>query len=104
VRTIVLNACGWALVGIGTGGNPGALRDCVRSGSGSGGPRLPYSPDITTFGSADNLTDLEARIEARLGKRLIGFAGHRWFRMDLLMREERDLQNEIFAGARWQLK
>lgn len=63
-----------------------------------------YSPDILTFGSADNLVDLEARVELRLARRLTGFAGHRWFEMDLLMRQERELQNELFAGIRWQLQ
>ena len=63
-----------------------------------------YSPDVLTFGSADNLRDLQARLEMRLTRRLTGFAGYRWFQLDLLMRERRDLQNELFAGARWQLK
>jgi hypothetical protein len=66
--------------------------------------RAYYSPDILTFGSADNLIDLEARLEMRLAKRLTGFAGFRWFEMDLLMRQDRDLQNEPFAGIRWQLE
>jgi len=66
--------------------------------------RAYYAPDIMTFGSADNLVDLDARVEMRLAKRLTGFAGHRWFRMDLLMRQERELQNELFAGIRWQLE
>jgi hypothetical protein len=63
-----------------------------------------YSPDVVTFGSADNLTDFMARAEMRLNERLLGFAGYRWFELDLLERQERRLQNEIFAGVRWQLR
>jgi hypothetical protein len=63
-----------------------------------------YSPDILTFGSADNLTDFMARAEIRLNDKLIGFAGYRWFELDLLDRAERELQNELFAGVRWQLR
>jgi hypothetical protein len=63
-----------------------------------------YSPDILTFGSADNLRDFMARAEIRLSDRLVGFAGYRWFELDLLMREKTELQNEIFAGVRWQLE
>jgi hypothetical protein len=62
-----------------------------------------YSPDILTFGSADNLRDFMARAEIGLSDRLIGFAGYRWFELDLLMGEKTDLQNEIFAGVRWTL-
>jgi hypothetical protein len=63
-----------------------------------------YSPDILTFGSADNLRDFMARAEMRLSDQLVGFAGYRWFELDVLNREERKLQNEIFAGVRWRLR
>lgn len=63
-----------------------------------------YSPDVLTFGSADNLRDFMARAEIRINDRLIGFAGYRWFELDLVDREQTDLQNEIFAGVRWQLE
>ena len=59
-----------------------------------------YAPDILTFGSADNLTDLSARAEMRLAERLIGFAGMRWFEFDLTEGGgEQTLQEEIFVGA-----
>jgi hypothetical protein len=45
-----------------------------------------------------------ARAEMRLSDRLVGLAGYRWFELDVLMREERKLQNEIFAGVRWRLR
>ena len=63
-----------------------------------------WSPDILTFGSADNLTDFMARAEMRLSDRVIGFAGYRWFRLDLTERERNTLQNELFAGIHWQLQ
>jgi YfaZ precursor len=62
-----------------------------------------WSPDILTFGSADNLTDFMARAEMRLSDRVTGFAGYRWFRLDLTMRERNTLQNELFAGIHYQL-
>jgi hypothetical protein len=63
-----------------------------------------WSPDILTFGSADNLTDFSVRAEMGVADRLIGFVGYRWFTLDLLMTEDRDLQNEIFAGVNWRLQ
>jgi hypothetical protein len=60
-----------------------------------------YSPDVTTFGSADNITDLEARLEMRVTRSIVGFAGYRWFELDLLDTRQRKLQEEIFIGGRW---
>lgn len=58
-----------------------------------------YAPDILTFGSADNLTDLSARVELRVAPRLIAFGGMRWFEFDLTEGGgERTLQEELFAG------
>ncbi|MBX5459921.1 MAG: hypothetical protein IRZ28_02415 [Steroidobacteraceae bacterium] len=63
-----------------------------------------YSPDVLTFGSADNLTDFMVRAEIRLGKRVEGFAGYRWFELDLLERQTRRLQNELFLGLSYELR
>jgi len=63
-----------------------------------------WSPDVLTFGQADNLTDFMARAEMRLADRVIGFVGYRRFELDLLMREDEKLQNEIFAGINWRLQ
>lgn len=63
-----------------------------------------WSPDILTFGSANNLTDLMARAEIRLGDRITGFGGYRWFRVDLTVPGRRNLQNQLFAGVRYQLQ
>jgi hypothetical protein len=61
-----------------------------------------YAPDILTFGSADNLTDLMARAELRLGDQLTGFAGMRWFEFDLIDDAGvQTLQDEVFVGVGW---
>lgn len=60
-----------------------------------------YAPDILTFGSADNLTDLSARLEIRLQPRLTAFGGMRWFEFKLVEGGERTLQEELFAGVGW---
>lgn len=58
-----------------------------------------YSPDILTFGSADNLTDLSARVEVNVAERLQVFGGMRWFEFDLTDGSgERTLQEEVFFG------
>jgi len=58
-----------------------------------------YAPDILTFGSADTLTDLSARVELRVAPRLIAFGGMRWFEFDLTEGGgERTLQKELFVG------
>ena len=58
-----------------------------------------YAPDILTFGSADNLTDLSARAEISLAPRVTAFGGMRWFEFDLTEGGgERTLQEEVFVG------
>ncbi|HEX7011146.1 MAG TPA: YfaZ family outer membrane protein [Steroidobacteraceae bacterium] len=58
-----------------------------------------YAPDILTFGSADNLTDLMARIEIGVGSQVIAFGGMRWFEFDLTEGlGEQTLQEEVFVG------
>lgn len=63
-----------------------------------------WSPDILTFGSADNIVDFMARAEMRLSDRIVGFAGYRWFRLDLTNADRKTLQNEFFAGIHWELQ
>lgn len=63
-----------------------------------------YSPDVLTFGSADNLTDLGARVEVALAPRAIVFGGMRWFEFDLTEGGgERTLQEEVFVGFGYRL-
>lgn len=58
-----------------------------------------YAPDILSFGSADNIVDLGARLEIELAERLILFGGVRLFEFDLTEGEgKRTLQDELFAG------
>jgi hypothetical protein len=58
-----------------------------------------YAPDILTFGSADNLTDLGARVELAVAPRVTAFGGMRWFEFDLTEGGgERTLQEELFVG------
>jgi hypothetical protein len=59
-----------------------------------------YGPDILTFGSADSLTDLSARVEMNVAPRLTAFGGMRWFEFDLAEGAgERTLQEELFVGV-----
>ena len=64
-----------------------------------------YAPDILTFGTADSLTDLSARVEFELQDRLTVFGGMRWFEFELIEdidgSDERTLQEELFAGMAW---
>lgn len=61
-----------------------------------------YAPDILTFGTADNVMDLSARLEIEVQERLIVFVGMRWFEFELTDEaSERTLQEELFAGAGW---
>jgi YfaZ precursor len=63
-----------------------------------------YSPDILTFGSADNVIDLSARAEFRISDRIVVFGGMRWFEFNLIEDTgERILQEEVFVGARYRL-
>jgi hypothetical protein len=59
-----------------------------------------YAPDILTFGTADNLTDLSARVELNVAEQLQAFAGMRWFEFDLNDGTgARTLQEELFVGV-----
>jgi hypothetical protein len=63
-----------------------------------------YAPDILSFGSADNLTDLSARAEMQVSERVMAFAGMRWFEFDLTDGGgERTLQEEVFIGLNYRL-
>jgi hypothetical protein len=59
-----------------------------------------YGPDVLTFGTADNLTDLSARVEVNFAPRLTAFGGMRWFEFDLTEGGgKRTLQDELFVGV-----
>jgi YfaZ precursor len=58
-----------------------------------------YAPDILTFGSADNLTDLSARVEFDVASNVMVFGGYRWFEFDLTEGGgTQTLQEQAFAG------
>ncbi len=59
-----------------------------------------YAPDILSFGSADNIHDIGATIQAPLAERLIGFAGYRDFDAELVGRGTQ-LQSSIILGVRY---
>jgi hypothetical protein len=64
-----------------------------------------YAPDILTFGSADNLTDLGARVEIGLADQVRAFAGMRWFEFDLTDGSgERTLQEEVYVGLGYRFR
>ena len=63
-----------------------------------------YAPDILTFGSADKLMDLSARVEFAFASRAFVFGGMRWFEFDLTEGGgERTLQEEVFVGFGYRL-
>ena len=59
-----------------------------------------YAPDILTFGSADNLLDLTARLELPLTGSVIGFAGYRMLEFDLLT-GTREIEESVQVGIRY---
>ncbi len=61
-----------------------------------------YAPDILTFGSADNMHDIGATIQAPITDRLTGFAGYRDFDVELIG-DATQLQGSIILGVRYQL-
>ena len=62
--------------------------------------RASYAPDILTFGSADKVWDVTARVELPMTDRVIGFAGYRLFEFDILG-GTRELEESIIVGARY---
>lgn len=61
-----------------------------------------YSPGVLTFGSAHNLYDFTAGAEIRFTSRLVGMAGYRWLKVTVVNAPSIRVQNEVFAGLRWQ--
>jgi len=62
--------------------------------------RAAYSPDILTFGSADNLWDIIARAEMPLTDRATGFAGYRLYEIDLF-EGKTELEESVHLGLRY---
>lgn len=62
-----------------------------------------YSPGVLTFGSAHNLYDFTAGGEIQLTPRLAILAGYRWLKFTTVNEPNVRVQNELFAGLRWEL-
>ena len=64
-----------------------------------------YSPDILTFGAADNLMDLSARAEMQISDRLIGVRRNALVRIRSQSKAPatRTLQEEVFFGVRYRM-
>jgi hypothetical protein len=63
-----------------------------------------YSPNVLTFGSANNIYDLTAGAEARLASRVVILGGYRWLKFTLEGEQNNRLSNELFVGIRWQFQ
>jgi YfaZ precursor len=63
-----------------------------------------YSPNVLTFGSANNLYDLTAGAEARIASQLVAVGGYRWLKFTLQLQSDNRLSNELFIGVRWQFR
>ncbi|MGH8260601.1 MAG: YfaZ family outer membrane protein [Steroidobacteraceae bacterium] len=63
-----------------------------------------YSPGVLTFGNAHNVYDFTAGGEVRFTSRLVGEAGYRWLKFTLVGEPDDRVQNEVFAGLRWQMR
>lgn len=63
-----------------------------------------YSPGVLTFGNAHNVYDFTAGAEVRLTSRLSGQAGYRWLKFTLVAEPDDRVQDELFAGLRWELQ
>lgn len=62
-----------------------------------------YSPDILTLGDANDILDLDARVEAEFIPDIVGFIGYREFRFDSDEGDDVKAASEIQVGARFNL-
>jgi hypothetical protein len=60
---------------------------------------LFYSPDIVTFGAADNIKDVSLRLMTRLRSGTDVFVGYRGFEIDL-QPEDREVDDNLHIGIR----
>jgi hypothetical protein len=85
------------IFGIGLGGEAQYFLGSSRSTSVT--LALFYSPDIVTFGAADNVKDVSLRIMTRLGNGTDVFVGYRGFEIDLDP-EDREVDDNLHVGFR----
>ena len=59
-----------------------------------------YAPDIMTFGTADNMSDVTLRIDFGLNSAVNVFAGYRILEIETLT-EDREIDDHLHLGFRW---
>lgn len=62
-----------------------------------------YSPDVLTLGDAEDIIDIDARVEAEIVPDIVGFIGYREFRFDNDDGDDTEAASEIQVGARFSL-
>jgi len=62
-----------------------------------------YSPDVLTLGDAEDILDIDARLEAEIVPNIVGFVGYREFRFDSDIGSDQEAASEIQLGARFAL-
>ena len=85
------------IFGVGLGGEAQYFFNSSRSTSVT--LALFYSPDIVTFGTADNVTDVSLRLMTRLRNGTDVFVGFRSFEIDL-QPEDREVDDNMHVGFR----
>lgn len=85
------------IFGVGVGGEAQYFFDSARNTSVT--LALFYSPDIVTFGSADNVKDASLRFMTRLRNGTDVFVGFRMFEIDLDV-EDREVDDNLHVGFR----
>jgi|GEM_PF-410379 len=64
---------------------------------------LFYSPDVLTLGDAEDIIDIDARVEAEIVPEIVGFIGYREFRFNSDEGADKEAASEIQIGARFGL-
>ena len=62
-----------------------------------------YTPDILTLGDAQDIVDLDLRVEAEVIPDIVGFVGYREFRFDSDEGDDVEAASEFMLGARFNL-
>ena len=62
-----------------------------------------YAPDVLTLGDAEDIIDIDARVEAEIIPDIVGFIGYREFRFDSDEGDDKEAASEIQVGARFRL-
>lgn len=62
-----------------------------------------YSPDVLTLGDAEDIIDIDTRVEAEIVPDIVGFIGYREFRFDNDDGDDTEAASEIQVGARFGL-